>query len=195
MSAQVVRVPPDTAVPKKPMTLKRLRKAQRIQEAVKLGNEDSSKSRVWPAVKTDSLVEVTVPLGESMVIDLGSDPMDFFKAEEPEPVVVDTGKKPDKKAKSKAPAAAAVVEVEAKASLLPEAWIAQLKKKTAIRGLVSTAQRSLVNERDVAVGQYEKFIHTLLEDLKEEYDLVLRQEDSWNERWRRQVGMLRTGDL
>jgi hypothetical protein len=52
----LVQVPPDTEVPKKKMTLKRLRKAQRIQEAVKNGAEDSSQERVWPALPLETIL-------------------------------------------------------------------------------------------------------------------------------------------
>ncbi len=40
-----LHVPPDTAVPKKHLTLKKLRKAQRLREEVKAGQPDNSHSR------------------------------------------------------------------------------------------------------------------------------------------------------
>jgi hypothetical protein len=52
----LVQVPPDTEVPKKKMTMKRLRKAQRIQDAVKNGAEDSSQERVWPALPLETIL-------------------------------------------------------------------------------------------------------------------------------------------
>lgn len=192
---EVTQVPPDTAVAKKPMTLKRLRKAQRVQDSVKHGKEDVSKSRVWPPMETEQLVNSTVPLAESMILDLGSDPTDFYTPEpEPEPAPpVDAKGKPIKPKKGKEPAPAPVEEVPA--SVLPPAYVAMLVKISSLRGNVSTAHRMLVNERDNSTGQYVQYLHALIEEFKEEYDMVLRQEASWNERWRRQVGMLRQGAL
>ena len=47
-----LQVPPDTAVPKKHLTLKKLRKAQRLREEVRAGQPDNSHSRLvamaWP---------------------------------------------------------------------------------------------------------------------------------------------------
>lgn len=53
----LLEVPPDTEVPKKKMTMKRLRKAQRIQEAVKQGGEDLSVSRMWPVLPVEFIVQ------------------------------------------------------------------------------------------------------------------------------------------
>ena len=41
-----LQVPPDTAVPKKHLTLKKLRKAQRLREEVRAGQPDNSHSRL-----------------------------------------------------------------------------------------------------------------------------------------------------
>lgn len=53
----LIQVPPDTEVPKKKMTLKRLRKAQRVQEAVKKGAEDTSSERIWPSLSLDFILQ------------------------------------------------------------------------------------------------------------------------------------------
>lgn len=50
---ELVRLPPDTEIPKKHMTLKKLRKAQRIREEVARGNADRSVKRVWPGIILD----------------------------------------------------------------------------------------------------------------------------------------------
>ena len=36
-------------------------------------------------------------------------------------------------------------------------------------------------------------VHVGIDELKTEYNKVLKQEESWKERWQRQVGMLRSG--
>lgn len=53
----LIQIPPDTEIPKKKMTLKRLRKAQRIQENVKNGGEDLSTERVWPALPLETILQ------------------------------------------------------------------------------------------------------------------------------------------
>ena len=50
MRLEAIELPPGTAVPKKRMTLKRLRKAKRIQDAIARGEEDRSIERDWPAL-------------------------------------------------------------------------------------------------------------------------------------------------
>lgn len=53
---ELLLVPPDTEIPKKKVTLKRLRKAQRVQAAVKSGSEDLSVERLWPGLGMAELV-------------------------------------------------------------------------------------------------------------------------------------------
>ena len=53
---EAMQLPPDTAVPKKRMTLKRLRKAQRLKAAIEAGEEDRSQERDWPALELGPLV-------------------------------------------------------------------------------------------------------------------------------------------
>ena len=48
---ELLLVPPDTTVPKKRMTLKRLRKAQRLREEVSSGQESRSIERVWAPIR------------------------------------------------------------------------------------------------------------------------------------------------
>jgi hypothetical protein len=53
---ELMQVPPDTEIPKKKVTLKRLRKAQRVQAAVKAGSEDLSVERLWPGLGIADIV-------------------------------------------------------------------------------------------------------------------------------------------
>eukprot|EP01037_Dinobryon_pediforme_P033318 gene33318-38703_t len=53
-----LHVPPDTAVPKKHLTLKKLRKTQRRKEEVEAGQADTSHHRVWPGLNMDRVGQV-----------------------------------------------------------------------------------------------------------------------------------------
>jgi hypothetical protein len=53
----------------------------------------------------------------------------------------------------------------------------------------------VISERDAAVARFAQHLAGTLEELRADYDTVLRQEGSWNERWKRQVEMLRHGNL
>ncbi|KAJ1434442.1 hypothetical protein B484DRAFT_289204, partial [Ochromonadaceae sp. CCMP2298] len=177
-----LQVPPDTAIPKKHMTLKKLRKQQRIREAVSQGAEDRSQTRHWDGIDAQHTAAV-VRGAEDLVLDLGSDPKDTAAA--PPPGSPDKGKK----GAPKAPPS------EAAPSLLSDAWGQALREKSAARGLVSTAHRIVVAERDAAVARFTQYIGATFEEVRADYDLVLRQEVSWIERWNRQVDMLRRGNV
>jgi hypothetical protein len=188
-----LQVPPDTAVPKKHMTLKKLRKAQRIREQVAQGGEDRSQVRVWAGIDMQFVSDV-VRSAEDMVLDLGKNPKDTAitpSSAVAAPVV------PDKKDAKKAPAKGAPpLEVPAAPpSLLPPSLATALTEKSAVKALVSTAHRIVISERDAAVARFAQHLAGTLEELRADYDTVLRQEGSWNERWKRQVEMLRHGNL
>jgi hypothetical protein len=199
-----LQVPPDTAVPKKHMTLKKLRKAQRIREQVSQGGEDRSQVRVWDGI--DVVLTATaevVRASEDLVLDLGQLPRDTAVTTLAPPAGAAVGGADNKKdaKKEKAPPAAgknappAAEPAAAAPALIPPSWAAVLKEKTAAKGQVSTAHRIVVNERDAAVALFTQYLAGTFEDVRGDYDTVLRQEASWNERWRRQVEMLRHGDL
>jgi len=189
-----LQVPPDTAIPKKHMTLKKLRKAQRIREQVAQGGEDRSQVRLWDGI--DMQLPLAVVHGaEDLVLDLGQDPRDTAvtaSAAAAAPAV------PDKKDPKKAAAAAKNApppEPAAPPSLIPPSWAAALKEKSAVKGLVSTAHRIVVSERDAAVVKFAQYLAGSVEDIRADYDTILQQEASWNERWKRQVDMLRQGNM
>ena len=78
---------------------------------------------------------------------------------------------------------------------MPPSWAATLTENSAVKGLVSTAHRIVVTERDAAVARFAQYLAACLEEVRTDYDTVLKQENSWNERWKRQVDMLRQGNL
>lgn len=180
-----IQIPPDTDIPKKHMTLKKLRKAQRIKEEVALGMSDRSKQRTWPAINMQRTLEV-VRAVEDLVSDLGS-------LDEDTPPKNDSNT--DKKSKTKAVKAATDENDSETASLLLSAWMNNLRELSEVNSLVSSAHRIIITERDEAVDRYVTCIDSLFKHLREKYDAVLKQERSWNERWRRQVQMLRDGNL
>jgi hypothetical protein len=218
----LIRVPPDTEVPKKKMTLKRLRKAQRIQETVKSGGEDSSAERTWPSLPLESILQGTSPPPPS-VFPQAAPPTELAKAEplilladlqaiappvpppvEAQPVAATPkapaaakGKKkaePVKKAESLA-AVAPVAPQSSRPELVPESWVQMVREKSSVRGEVSTAHRLLVNERDHSLERFSAHLTGLVEENKVYYGKILQQEDSWNQRWRTQVEMLKQGTL
>ena len=189
---ELLQVPPDTEVPKKHLTLKKLRKAQRIREMVASGAEDRSHIRVWEGINAEPLA-VIVSAAQDMVLDLGSDPTDV---DAPMASVATTVAVPEKKGSKKGStdknAPVTVVETP-KPSLLSSSWTASLTSRTTVKGEVSTAHRIVMNERDEALSKLNAYISDCFLEIRHHYDLVLAQEKSWNERWARQVEMLRRG--
>jgi hypothetical protein len=193
LKQEQLQVPPDTAVPKKHMTMKKLRKAQRIRELVAQGGEDRSQSRVWEGLDLQYVAEV-VRGAEDLVLDLGKNPKDTAVTSNAAAAAPAADNKKDAK---KAPAkGAAPPETPAVApSLLPPSLVTALTEKSSVKGLVSTAHRIVVAERDAAVQKFAQFLAGCLEEIRADYDTILKQETSWNERWNRQVQMLRHGNL
>lgn len=190
-----LQVPPDTAIPKKHMTLKKLRKAQRIREQVAQGGEDRSQVRVWDGIDTQFPLAV-VQAAEDLVLDLGKDPRDTAvtpSAAGAAPAPPDNKK--DAKKDAKAAKNAPPPDPSAPPSLMPPSWAAALKEKSAVKGQVSTAHRIVISERDAAVAKFAQYLAGSVEDFRADYDTILRQETSWNERWKRQVDMLRHGSM
>lgn len=190
---ELLQVPPDTEVPKKHLTLKKLRKAQRIREMVASGAEDRSHIRVWEGINAEPLA-VIVTAAQDMVLDLGSDPTDV---DVPMASVATTVAVPEKKGSKKGSTdktAPVTAPVEApKPSLLSSSWTASLTSRTTVKGEVSTAHRIVMNERDEALSKLNAYISDCFLEIRHHYDSVLAQEKSWNERWARQVEMLRRG--
>ena len=53
----------------------------------------------------------------------------------------------------------------------------------------------MVSEFDAAVVKFAQYLAGSEEDLRADYDTILQQEASWNERWKRQVDMLRQENM
>eukprot|EP01038_Epipyxis_sp_PR26KG_P008846 gene8846-11937_t len=188
---EILQIPPDTEIPKKHMTLKRLRKAQRIREEVAAGQEDKSVSRVWPSIALSAMVDV-IHLAESMVSDLGSIQNDFPPAVQ----VSDSSTTNQKGTKKGAPSSTIVdTTVTSNPSLVHPVWVDDITGKSQVRGLVSSAHRILLNDRDEAVACFYDYLNETVSEIREEYDLILKQEESWLERWNRQVQMLSKGNI
>ena len=197
-----LQVPPDTEVPKKHLTLKKLRKAQRIRDEMVASGaaEDRSHVRVWGGINAEPLAAI-VSAAQDMVLDLGSDPTDHVDV--PIASAVVTAAVPEKKGAKKGggstdkatPVPAIVVEAPKPSSLLSSSWIASLTTRTAVKGEVSTAHRIIIDERDEALSKLNAYMSDSLVEIRLHYDSVLLQEQSWNERWARQVQMLRRGTI
>lgn len=185
MRQEVLQVPPDTEIPKKRMTLKRMRKAQRLRHEVAQGAEDRSTQRTWPPLPLDPLIEVAHH-AEDMVPDLES-----LVAPPPAPAADAAAAK----GKPKKGEPAAPPPVAAKPSLVPASWLADMQSVSAVKGAVSSAHRALLQERDSSFSQYTCELALSLEEVRDRYGNILKEEGSWKERWDRQVQMLRKGDL
>ena len=191
LQLEQLQVPPNTEVPKKHLTLKKLRKAQRIKEEVlsMAGGEDRSKIRRWPPVNMAKVADVA-RRAESMVPDLGTRPGDVYTAL-PTALPSSAG---DKKTSKKVVQPSVAVDNE-KPSLVPNGWINYVQKNSEVTGRVSSAHRLLISERDKAVEMFSDYLSECFNELKEHFDTLLTQEESWNQRWKKQVDMLRRGNL
>ena len=182
-----LRVPPDVILEKKRMTLKRLRKAQRIRHEIEQGKEDISRQRMWPAVPLEPLAKL-LPMAEPLIDDLEKD----IPAPPPVDIVPAKGKgKPPAKGGA-APPPAEPAELP---SLLSKAWKQELASSTCVYGTVSHAHRAIMAERNEVVSRFVENLQKMLESIKETYGTLLDHEKSWNERWMRLVDMLRSGDF
>lgn len=179
--------PPGCSVPKKRRTAKKLRKAQKLKDAVSQGKEDTSKVRVWPALAIEQL-QAVVESSEGLVI---PETRPATPALEPEKSAL--GKKPPL-AKAKA---VATIDLPPPRSttLLSNEWLQKITSTSAIRAEVSTAHRTLIEERSVVMSQYVADLSIILENIKDTYCELLAAEAGWSERWKRQVLMLRKGDI
>mmetsp|Transcript_117 Transcript_117/g.213 ORF Transcript_117/g.213 Transcript_117/m.213 type:complete len:1180 (-) Transcript_117:42-3581(-) len=190
LKLDLLQVPPDTEIPKKKVTMKRLRKAQRVKEAAKKGGEDLSVERVWPPLPLDSFLEgISRAEPYLRVEDLQEHaPAPVKQVEEEVPA---KGKKKDAK-KAEQPVEEAP---PARPQLITDTWVATIRENSSVRGAVSTAHRLLVSERDAALERYARHMTTLIDENKIYYGKILQQEASWNDRWKGQVEMLKQGNL
>ena len=184
MRLDALKLPPDTAIPKKRMTLKRLRKAQRIKAAVSQGAPDLSHDREWPPLPFDTAMQA-IAGAEVLVPDLTV----------PEPVAA----APAEPAKKGAPPPkkgepAPVVQVEAP-TLVSRHWKETLASTTAVKGAVTTAHRIVVRERDSALAAFVQQLEDAVKEISSKYSALLEAEKSWIQRWARQVATLRSGSL
>ena len=179
---ELLMVPPDTAVPKRKLTLKRLRKAQRVRAAVAAGEEDWTIARTWSVMPVDILVEKLQNM-EDLLLEV---PTEAPPQEEEDPKAK-KGKKGKAEPEPEVPAE--------KPSMVPSHWVDSVKTESSVYAKVSTAHRALIAGRDQALNQFTTCIDTTLQELRSRYDVVLQQEKSWMQRWQRQVNMLRSGDL
>ena len=155
LTQDIIQVPPDTAIPKVRLTLKRLRKAERLKNQIANGQEDNTSMRVWPGLNLETLVEVAARV-EGII------------ANPSEPT---------------------------KITLIPDTFIQDIGKQSAVRAMVSTAHRTLIKERNRAVAMYIASVNELVLELADKFQVLLKQEYSWNERWKRQVDMLKNGNI
>ena len=191
----LLQIPPDTEVPKKKVTLKRLRKAQRVKEKVGQGNEDVSVERVWPALIMDRLL-ITLRDVEGLVT------LNDLQTLTPPPAVeeeVPLKKAPPKKSAKKGSVKDLTEEENtgppSRPALIANDWVNDLSTNSAVRAAVSTGHRLLVSERDASLENYTNHTSKAIEENKLYYGKILLQEGSWSDRWRSQVEMLKSGNM
>ena len=202
---ELLLVPPDTKVPKKRMTLKRMRKAQRLREEVASGQEARSQQRAWPALELGPIATAAASAEAAIAKDVARDAdaaAAAAAAAANAPADAAVAAKDKKKSAAAAPppaaagAGAGVPETPGGVErLLPDKWLADLQAASAVRGGVSTAHRNLIAERDAAVHRYGVQLAIAVEEVASHCNTLLLQEESWIQRWNRQVAMLRQGQL
>ena len=101
-------------------------------------------------------------------------------------------KAPAKPDKGAPPAAA---EAAPSPTLLPPVWVAQVRAASEVRSAVSTAHRAILAERDASAELFLASCERSFEELREHFATLLQQEQSWSQRWTRQVLMLRGGQI
>ena len=181
MVLEALQLPPGTAVPKKRMTMKRMRKAQRLRDEVAAGGTDKSKERDWTPLELLPLQELA-----SQYSDLVDGVL-----ESAAPAAVEEA--PKGKGKKGAPEPAA--ETSSSDELVSTEWLTTTQTDSVVRGSVSTAHRSLIKERDESFAAFLVTIRESLEAVRDKYGRLLKQEDSWSQQWANQVDMLRNGKL
>lgn len=186
----MLNLPPDTVVTVKRPTLKRLRKAQRLRNAVAAGAEDRSKERMWPPVPLFRLEELAIVF-ESIL--QPKDPNKTESAALTVEVPPTKGAPPAKK--GAAPTPSAPIAASGPPPLINPEWMESIRKSSSMRAGVSSAHRAVIKTRDDCIEQYMITLTIALEEIKEKYGSLLSGEKSWLERWARQVGTLRSGNL
>jgi hypothetical protein len=79
--------------------------------------------------------------------------------------------------------------------LVPRHWKEALATASAVKGAVTSAARIAIRERDQALASYTQQLEAAIEEIGKTYSVLLVQEQSWIERWSRQVATLRSGNL
>jgi len=202
---ELLQIPPDTEIPKKHLTLKKLRKLQRIKEEIAKGGVDQSAVRKWPGIQLKEFIDC-IKSFEDLIEDLGQHPDDLTGGIAPPAETIATtaavpaaaGKKappPKKGDKAAAALANATPSPSSVPSLIPTSWVDKVCEDSIVEANVSSAQRVLVEERTQSMQNYLSYLQETLQDVRDDYSLLIKQEESWNERWKRQIEMLRNGTV
>ena len=193
LKLDLLKIPPDTEVPKKKITLKRLRKAQRVKEKVEQGHEDVSVERVWPSLVTDRLLSTLREVEGLVTLN------DLQKLSPPPPVEEEDPKKPPAKKPAKKGKNESTEEDDVTPPppppMIPEDWVNEITNNSAVRAAVSTGHRLLVSERDASLESFTNHVGQSIAENRLYYGKILQQEESWCERWRSQVTMLKSGNM
>eukprot|EP01041_Mallomonas_annulata_P008913 gene8913-18445_t len=193
-----LQVPPGMNVPKQHLSAKRLRKVQRLKNAIAQGVEDRSKQRVWPPVPTEQL-RVILDDAEHMIT-----PDVIIPATEI--VQVEVSKKSPVKSTTKSTSstggASGVSSKNAeplpgtttpmRPQLMGHGWEDKIRQMSSVRGGVSPAHRAVVEERNTAIKSYVNELSVVLGEIRSKYDHLLEEEAGWGVRWKRQVELLRS---
>ena len=80
-------------------------------------------------------------------------------------------------------------------NLLSTEWKNDLKGQSEVRAAVSMAHRTILVEREGAIVFYGTSLLHMISVIQSTFGALIAQEASWNERWMRQVEMLRRGNI
>lgn len=220
---QLIQVPPDIIVPKQRMSIKQMRKAQKLRQLITTGQrEDRSNERVWQPIHLNELSSLLKKAEESII--QSSDSPDV-------PQVDSVQEKGGNRRNSKfsksasvmapkvaknAPKQMSMVPLPTTSSALAESpvnndndafeqsfpvpatiddWTKKMIQLSQVKAGVSTAHRVIIQERDDVVESLTRTINEAIMKVNEDCDRIITEETSWRQRWTRQVAFLRKGKL
>ena len=190
---ELMQVPPGTDAAKKRLTLKRLRKLHRVRTDPKSPTDGSlslsgtvgEKERMWHGMDVSRLIDLAVGAQQMILSDFNSRVAVMDGATAPSSSVVAAEQRRPSLSMS-----------NGDDQLLSDEWMKALQSNSKLKSSgVSTSHRVLIRERDEALNKFTNRLTLEVQLVNEYCSTLLSDEESWRQRWVRQVMMLRKGNL
>ena len=94
------------------------------------------------------------------------------------------------KAPEKKGALEAIVVEKVEASFINSIWLQNISERSSVNGLVSSAHRIAISERDTALNRFISDLQHYVDINTKYFDKLLSEENSWSNRWNRQVNII-----